>query len=467
VDQTSTASINLTNVGNASLNFPSVNLAAVSGSQEFTLAPSTTNGCATGTAYVPGAGCNFTASFAPTVRGMATASVTFNTNAANSASALLTGNGQLLVTTSSTLAVQSPTGAIVYGQAVVIAASVTPSSNAGAPTGTVTFTVDGRAQAPLPYGTGTYSLTLNPAVGTHTVSIAFSGDALYASSSANTSFTVAQAVTTTTLTVAPLNGNGAISLVFTATVASATASGETGTIAFYAGTQLLSTQPLNSATRTASYTTSTLAFASNSFTAVYSGDANFAGSTSAALAGTGDFAIGSSTPTVAIPQGGVAAVNFVIDALYNATGTVTPSCTGLPANSVCRFEPTTIALNGNTAVQMEIYTNVNPNLASNAGQPRFGGGGEIALATLLPLGLLAFLRRSRRVRIAGLLCFGVLLAAVSVTGCGSGSTAATGNENFVTPPGTSTITVTFAGSAPLATHTTSFTFTVVANPTGM
>ena len=466
VNQTSTASINLANVGNAPLNFSSANLATVTGSQEFTLAPSTTNGCASGTAYAPGAGCNFTASFAPTVRGAVTASTTFNTNAANSASALLAGNGQQLVTTSSTIAVQSPTGAIGYGQAVVIAASVTPSSNVGAPTGTVVFTVDGRAQAPVAYGTGTYSLTLNPAVGTHAVSIAFSGDALYASSSANTSFTVGQAVTTTALTVVPQNVNGAISLTFTATVASATASGETGSIAFYAGAQLLSTQPLNSATRTASFTTSTLSFAANRFTAVYSGDANFASSTSAAVTGTGDFAIGSSTPSISIPQGGVAAVNFVIDALYNGTGTVTPSCSGLPANSVCRFEPTTITLNGNTAVQMEIYTNVNSNLASNS-EPRRFGGDEIVLAALFPLGLLVFARRSRRLRIASLLCCGLLLVTLPLSGCGSGSTAATGNQNLVTPVGTSTITVTFAGTTPLVTHTTSFAFTVVANPTGI
>ncbi|HZL25266.1 MAG TPA: Ig-like domain repeat protein [Acidobacteriaceae bacterium] len=466
VNQTSTASINLTNVGNAPLDFPTANLSSLTGSQEFTLAPSTTNGCATGTAYAPGAECNFTASFAPTVRGVVTASATFNTNAANAASASLTGNGQQLVTTGSTIAVQSPAGAIVYGQPVVIAASVTPSSNIGAPTGTVVFTVDGRAQAPLAYGTGTYSLTLNPVVGTHAVSIAFSGDGLYASSAADTSFTVGLAATTTTLAVAPQNGNGAISLVFTATVNSATASGETGTIAFYAGTQLLSTQPLSTTTRTASYTTSTLSFPSNSFTAVYSGDANFAGSTSAAVVGAGDFAIGSNTPSISIPQGGVAAVNFVIDALYGGTGTVTPACSGLPANSVCRFEPTTIALNGNTAVQMEIYTNVNSNLASNS-EPRSFGGNEIFLAALFPLGLLVFGRRSRRLRIASLLCCGLFLATLPLTGCGSGSTAATGNEGLVTPVGTSTITVTFAGAAPLATHTTGFTFTVVANPSGM
>jgi sugar lactone lactonase YvrE len=464
VGQTSTASINITNVGNAALNFTGATLSTITGSQEFSLAPATTNGCAAGTTYTPGLGCNFTATFAPTARGQVTATATFNTNAANSASAQLSANGQQLVTTSSTLSIQSPTGAITYGQTVVLTAAVTPSSNIGAPTGTVTFTVDGRAQTPLPYGTGTYTLTLNPAVGTHTVSVAFSGDALYASSSANTSFTVGQAITTTTLTIAPLNNpnTGAVSLVFTATVASATATGETGTISFYAGTQLLTTQPISS-TRTASYTTSSLSFASNSFTAVYSGDANFAGSTSAAIAGTSDFAIGSNTTSIAIPQGGVAFIGFALDPLYGGAGTIIPSCSGLPANSVCRFVPTTITLNGNTSVQMEIYTNVNPNLASNEVHSR---GNEIFLAALFPvsLGLLAFGRR--RVRIASLLCFALLLATLPLTGCGNGvgSTAATGNEGFVTPAGTSTVTVTFAGATPLTTHTTSFTFTVVANP---
>jgi sugar lactone lactonase YvrE len=465
VNQSSTSSINVTNVGNANLNFPTASLATLTGSQEFTLASATTNGCATGTTYTPGLGCNFTATFAPTARGAVTATATFNTNATNAASAVLSGNGQQLVTTSTTLAITSPTGTITYGQAVVLTATVTPTSNAGAPTGTVVFTVDGRAQTPLPYGTGTYKLTLNPTVATHIVSVAFSGDANYASSSANTSFTVGQAVTTTTLAVVPQNSNGIISLVFNATVASATATGETGTVTFFAGTQTIATVAL-SASRTASTTTAALSFPSNSFTAVYSGDANFAGSTSAAIASAGDFAIGSFSTSVSIPQGGIAQVIYVIDSLYGGTGTITPTCSGLPMNSVCRFQPTTITLGGVTQVAMDIYTNVNPSLASNE---RLSRGQEVFLATLFPLsfGLLAFTRRSRRLRLASLLCFAVLFSMFPIAGCGdgAGSTAATGNQGFVTPPGTSTVTVTFTGTAPLATQTTSFPFTVVANNT--
>jgi sugar lactone lactonase YvrE len=463
VNQSSTASLNLSNVGNAALSFPSANLANITGSPQFTLASATTNGCATGVSYAPGTGCNLTATFAPTIKGQATANATFNTNAGNAASALLSGNGQQLVTTSATLAVTSPIGAIVYGQTVVLSASVTPSSNAGAPTGTVTFTVDGRAQTPQAYGTGAYTLSLpTTTVGTHTVSIAFSGDSLYASSSANTSFTVAKATTTTALAIVPLNANGAISLVFTATVASATATGETGSVTFYAGTQALTTMTLNSASRTAVYTTPILGFTTNTFTAVYTGDSNFNGSTSSTIAGAADFAIGSSAPTVSIPQGGVATVSFVIDSLYGSSGTIIPSCSGLPANSICRFQPTTITLNGNVAVALEIYTNVNPSLASNDGFSR----NQLFLAGLLPLslGLLAFSRHSRR--LPTLLCFAFLLALVPITGCGNGSTAANASQGLVTPVGSSNVTVTFTGAAPLATHSTTFTFTVLVNNTG-
>jgi|GEM_PF-2756000 len=466
VNQSSTASLNLSNVGNAPLNFPSANLANLTGSPQFTLASATTNGCATGVPYASGAGCNLTATFAPTVKGQATAAATFNTNAGNAASALLSGNGQQLVTTSATLAVTSPTGAIVYGQTAVLSATVTPSSNAGAPTGTVTFTVDGRAQAPQAYGTGAYTLSLpTPTVGTHTVSIAFSGDSLYASSSANTSFTVAKAATTTTLAIAPLNSSGSISLVFTATVASTTATGETGSVTFYAGTQALSTVTLNTTSRTASYTTTVLGFTTNSFTAVYTGDANFAGSTSTAILGAADFAIGTSAPTVSIPQGGVATVNFAIDSLYGSSGTITPTCSGLPANSVCRFQPTTITLNGNVAVALEIYTNTNSNLASNDTPHDGFSRNELFLAGLFPLGLglLAFNRCSRR--IPALLCFAFLFALLPIIGCGNGSTAANDSKGLVTPAGSSTVTVTFTGASPLATHTTTFTLVVLPNNT--
>ena len=85
-------------------------------------------------------------------------------------------------------------------------------------------------------------------------------------------------------------------------------------------------------------------------------------------------------------------------------------------------------------------------------------------AGLLPLGLLLFARRSRRLRGASVLCLVLLITMLPLTGCGStGSPAANASQGLVTPLGSYTVTVTFAGTT---THSTSFTFVVIANNTG-
>ena len=466
VNSSSTSSINLSNVGNVALSFPSAPLFSLTNpSGDFSIATATTNGCAIGVNYAAGTGCNFTATFQPSTKGTYTANATFNTNATNTGAvnAQLSGSGLLLVATTTTISVTSPTGSISYGQAVTLTATVTQSSNVGTPAGTITFTVNGKAQTPQPYGNGTVTLTLNPAVGTEAVSISYSGDGVnYASSATSTSFTVNQASTKTTLTVAPQNANGTVSLVFSAAVNSSTAIGETGTVSFYAGTQLLTTVSLSATTATASYTTSTLSYANNSFTAVYNGDINFAASTSTAQTPVSDFTIGSSISRISTSQGGVATISYVIASLYGSTGTIIPSCSGLPANSSCAFQPTTITLSGSTAVQLLIYTNVSTGIAKTSGPYTRD---EILLASLLPLALLFARRRSRKlgsVALAGLI---TMLMLSTLNGCGSGSAAAKSDQGLVTPAGTSTVTVTFAGASPLATHTNTFTFTVLQNTT--
>lgn len=461
VNQSSESSINLLNVGNAALDFPTTTLFAVTGAPEITLAPSTTNGCSSGVNYAPGTGCNFTATFLPTVPGNAAANATFNTNAVNNAAAQISGGGLLLVSTTTGLAVTSPTGTISYGQVVTLTATVTPASNAGTPSGTVTFTVNGKAQTPQPYGNGTVTLTLNPAVGTYAISVAYSGDGNYASSSASTNFTVALAPTTTALTVAPQSSNGTVSLVFTATVNSSTATGETGTVSFYAGTQLLGTVNL-SGSRTATYTTATLSFATNTFTASYSGNANFASSTSSAQTPASDFAIAASITTASIPQGGDVNIGFVIASLYNSTGTITPTCSGLPANTVCRFQPTTISLSGVTNVQLLVDTNVDSNIAQNTSP---FGLRTVFYASLLPLTLLLAGGRSRKLRSLGLALLVSLCVFLPMNGCSSGSSSATNNQGKVTPVGTSAITVTFTGAGSLASHTAPLNLTVIQNNT--
>jgi hypothetical protein len=96
-----------------------------------------------------------------------------------------------------------------------------------------------------------------------------------------TPVSTALGATTTTVAASSMQVTSGQNVTFTATVAPQTGSGTpTGSVAFYDGTSLLSTVNLTSGA--GSLTTSTLANGSNSITAKYSGDSNYAASTSAA-----------------------------------------------------------------------------------------------------------------------------------------------------------------------------------------
>jgi hypothetical protein len=459
VGQTTTASITVSSVGNTALNFPASPLTTQTGSGLYTVASSSSNGCGLGINYNPGSDCNFTASFTPQITGPSSANVYFSTNATNAATAnaLLSGQGLLLTKTSTSLNITSPAaGPYYYSQSFVFTASVTPVTVTTTPTGTFTFNVDGKSQTPQPYGTGTVTLNLSPLSGNHTVTVTYSGDGTYASSANTVQFTVNPAMTTTVLTEAPVNNNGALSLLFTATVSSTTAKVTTGSVSFYAGTQLLGTQNVN-ASGVATLSTSALTFATNSFTAVYSDttDTNYAGSASVAVVPVADFTLGIPSTALSISQGGVATVTFNVAPLFNGAGSITPSCTGLPANSVCRFQPVVMTL-GATAQQESvlIYTNVASNLARNE---RPGDTSQIFVALCFAggLGLLTLRRRS------ALRLFGVAVCCVALLGGLSGCNAGNSTQ-ATTPPGTYAITIVFTGSNGLTTtHSANVSLTVV------
>jgi hypothetical protein len=82
------------------------------------------------------------------------------------------------------IVVTSSSSHSIFGETVTLTATVTtdpPGSDP--PTGTVTFTIDGVAQSPVPLVAGMATLTVeNLSVGTHTVTASYSGDATHASS---------------------------------------------------------------------------------------------------------------------------------------------------------------------------------------------------------------------------------------------------------------------------------------------
>jgi len=465
IGETSTETFSLSNTGNAALSFSSPLSSPVGPAGSFSVVADATNGCAIGTPVLSGGSCLMDASYSPTSPGTPSQNYTFTSNAANNAAvqAALSGIGAHLTSTSMMIAISPSTPTIGFGAPVMITATVTPSSNVGTATGTISLFVDGKQQGqPKPFGTGTVTLTLNsPAQGTHTVTAKFSGDILYSSSSSTTTFDVVKASTVTTLGIVTSAPSGTPTVTFTAMVSSPTATGETGTVTFYSGsTPLSSAIPLSNTTAT--FATTSIVFPSNSFTAVYSGDGNFSTSTSAIVSPAADFTMAPTSSSLGTQQGGVASGLVTLTPVFGFAGTITPSCSNLPVNTVCRFNPASVTFSGNTpaSIAIQIFTGVDPSVAS----VQRHDSNLLTLAMLSPLGIGALalfgFRRGKGTRLAQLLLVAIvaLCAAGGISGC-----ASSGNVLVVAPLGTTNITVTFtsSGSGTPQTHSIVFSFSVV------
>ena len=179
-----------------------------------------------------------------------------------------------------TTGVTSSTNPSVFGASVTF--TVTVSSAAGTPLGSVTLT-DGStplATVPLAGGTASYSTSTLP-VGTHAITASYGGTTNFAASSGSVSQVVNKAASATTVVSALNPAVAGQSVTFSINVSSA-AGIPSGTVTLLDGTATLATLTLSTAGQ-ASYATSTLAAGSHSITAHYNGDATYLASTSAVL----------------------------------------------------------------------------------------------------------------------------------------------------------------------------------------
>lgn len=219
----------------------------------------------------------------------------------------------------------------VFGQSVTFTATVT--SSGGIPVGTVTFTegstvlasnvvVDG-------FGHAAFS-TAALAVGSHTITASFSGNAPWENSSGSDSASpqvVNKDATTTTVSSSANPSVFSQPVTFTATVTANTpGSGiPTGTVTFKNGSTTLGTSNLDG-TGQATFTISTLAVGSASITASYNGDSNFNTSTSSALTQTVNKDGTTSSVTSSLnPSNRGQTVTFTATVVANAPGTAVPT----------------------------------------------------------------------------------------------------------------------------------------------
>jgi hypothetical protein len=222
-------------------------------------------------------------------------------NTAASTSAFLTQTVNKVTSTTTLVSSANPS---TVGHSVTFTATVTPSTA----TGSVQFLDGATALGTVTIASGSAALSLfTLSVGAHSITAVYTGDGSdAASTSAALSQTVNKIVSSVTVTSSLNPSTFGQAVTFTATLTPSTA---TGTVQFLDGATALGTATLSGGA--AALSVSSLAAGSHSITAVYSGDASDATSTSAALTQT----VNKATTTVALassknPQASGSSVTF-------------------------------------------------------------------------------------------------------------------------------------------------------------
>jgi hypothetical protein len=251
------------------------------------------------------------------------------------------------------------------------------------------------------------------------------------------------------VTVAPTSGSGT----------------PTGSVDFYLDGVGIRQPPavLSNGTATFSYNPSTLAAGTHSITAGYLGDSTFGPSLSAAQTlSVQDFQAAANPTTVNISapgQSGQTTLTITPEGGFNQS--VSFTCSGLPSESTCSFNPGTVTPNGAAVVTSVTIQTTGPHAQLDRRHSRRNSA--VFYALLIPgfmgLILLAGDRKRRSCRVSSLGLFGILLFSTLWTSCGGGSNSTPSNPG--TPAGSTTVTVTVAGSgtSPI-THQMQITLTV-------
>ena len=278
---------------------------------------------------------------------------------------LTNGNGD----TTTTL-VAAP-DSITYGQAITLTATITH-QGIGVPAGKVTFndggtplgepvTVDGIGHATF--------VVLNPAAGQHNFTAEFTGDPGFAKSeSGNLPYTISPATTTTTVTSSSQPTVFGQQTVFEATVTSSAPGTPGGRVDFFDGATNLGNGALSAAGKATLTYGSLSVGAHTAITAQYSGDTNYAGSTSLAYTHTVNKAV---TFAAITSQANPSAFGETVN--FTATVTVLAPGVGTPSGTVSFREGATELGIGNLVNGIATFTKADLSVGSHSITAQYSG----------------------------------------------------------------------------------------------
>jgi sugar lactone lactonase YvrE len=470
-------SIVLSNIGTNDVTIGNPPFPALPAGSEFAVTTGSGSSACGGGPFHSGYQCTVSATFDPTVPGTQTYPLVFSAPAQNTAAPTVNLSGTGVNEAAATLKliqVAPTTTTITYGQQIIISAKVSPTSSATVPTGYVVFNFDGQNQRPVKLdATGAASITFNGLnAGSNTLSAYYEGDTNYASlNSAVLPLIIVQATSTNVLTgvgdsAVPLSVQPTDTITFTDVLTPAVAGAFTGTVNFI---DVASNTPLNPTPirlgspdpKTGAYTVSysfqpsaqsqTTAGGTFNVVAVYSGNIDYSGNSSATIPYVSILSTYTITPdktSVTATASAPGVVNLTVTDYSNFEGNVSLTCSGLPANAYCIFRPasaqlipavSTTLLNTQITpltiypvpVVLQIAVDQNINVVE----------GSAFWITALVFGLAALVWRKRIMKgklglpiLAIVLCMAGLTA---LSGCSTGV-----NNGYPTPAGTYAVTIT-------------------------
>jgi len=357
------------------------------------------------------------------------------------------------------LTLSSSMNPATYLSTITLTARLTVNGQSAGAGNTIQLSINGQTISLTTDATGSATYTIGTLLpNSYPVIASFAATNSFLASSASLTEVITAAPTSISLTASPNPGDLNQPVTLMATVSSQTTSTQigSGNVTFYDGSASLGTSQL-SAAGTASMTTSFAAVGIHNMTAVYGGNADFSGSTSAVFQETiqaGDFSISVNPGAVNFYTGVAAAVQVSVTSLQGFNQPLSLSCSGLPTNATCGFSPASLPQGQGTANLVIQTAAAQKAEAGSVSGAVSGSGAVLAALTFL---LLPGWRRRRRF-LAGLSA--VLLAigvGMGLSGCGSPNPITGG-----TPPGTYqvAVTATAPGAGTALTHSAQVTLTV-------